>query len=250
MLKRKKQNTQTEWMNAYKEIVEYMKEPQGMKEAEELIQKAISRIPKGKCVYGWSGGKDALALQVICEAAGITDCVLGTIGERWEYQVFPEFVKNHAPDGLKIIDFGVTAEFLNEHPNLVLPATAKDNYYWYKFCNQRAYMRFADEMDADWILLGLRTQDGNKCHGRRDKRQISPMHDFTHEDIFKIMAYGNKPLPPMYHLPDGFNQGTHAWIMRHGGDKELETLWKIDMNIILRNQDVDKVRKFLEAKKV
>lgn len=136
MLKRKKANTQMEWMKAYSDITEYMNEPQGMKEAEELIQKAVSRIPKGKCIYGWSGGKDALALQVICEAAGITDCVLGTIGERWEYPVFTEYVRKHAPEGLKIMDFGVTPEFLNKHSDLVLPANSRDNYFWYRYCNQ------------------------------------------------------------------------------------------------------------------
>ena len=235
-------------MKAYSDITEYMESSEGMKEAEELIQKAISRIPNGKCIYGWSGGKDALALQVICEAAGITDCVLGTIGWRWEYPVFTEYVREHAPEGLKVMDFGITAEFLNEHPHLVLPANSRDNYFWYKYCNQKAYVTYADEMNADYILLGLRTQDGNKCHGRTDKRQISPMHDFTHEDIFKIMAYGGKELPPIYYLPDGFNQGTHAWVMRHGGDKELETIWQIDRDIILKNQELEKVRRFMEGK--
>lgn len=248
MLKRKKQNTQLEWAEAYGNIVEYMKTPEGQKDAEELIQKAIDRIPKGKCIYGWSGGKDALALQVICEAAGINDCVLGTIGWRWEYPIFTEYVMNYAPKGLEIINFDVTPEFLNKHPHLVLPANSKDNYYWYRNCNQKAYVSYADGIGAEYILLGLRTQDGNKCHGRRDKRQISPMHDFTHEDIFKIMLYGGKELPPIYYLPDGFNQGTHAWVMRHGGDKELETLWLIDERILLMNQKLDKVRAFLEAK--
>lgn len=250
MLKRKKHNTQVEWLNAYRDVKEYMKTPEGVHEAELLIEKAISRIPsKDACIYGWSGGKDALALEVICETAGIHDCVLGTIGMRWEYPVFAEYVKEHAPERLHIIDFGVTPEFLNRHPNLLIPATSKDNYFWYKYCNQRAYNTFADDMNADFILLGLRTQDGNKCHGRKDQRQISPMHDFTHEDVFKIMAYGKKELPPIYYLPDGFNQGTHAWVMRFGGDKELETLWQIDKDILLKNQELDKVRKFVEGKK-
>lgn len=249
MLKRKKRNTQSEWMKVYDEITEYMKTPQGEKEAEELIQKAISRIPKGKCVYSWSGGKDALALQVVCEAAGITDCGLGTIGERWEYPSFWEHVKEHAPKGLEILDFGITAEFLNKHPKYVFPANSKDNNYWFVHCNQRHFSEYADKMNADYILLGHRVQDGNKCHGRKDQRQIAPMHDFTHEDIFKIMAYGHKELPPIYYMPDGFNQGTHAWVMRFGGDKELETIWQIDRNILLRNQVLDKVRKFVEGKR-
>ena len=249
MLKRKKRNTQAEWMKAYDEITEYMKTPQGEREAEELIQKAVSRIPKGKCVYSWSGGKDALALQVVCEAAGITDCGLGTIGERWEYPSFWEHVKQHAPKGLEILDFEITAEFLNEHPKYVFPANSKDNNYWFVHCNQRHFAEYADKMNADYILLGHRVQDGNKCHGRKDQRQIAPMHDFTHEDIFKIMAYGHKELPPIYYMPDGFNQGTHAWVMRFGGDKELETIWQIDRNILLRNQVLDKVRKFVEGKR-
>lgn len=249
MLKRKKRNTQEEWMQAYNDVTEHTKTPEGRKEAEALIEKAISRIPKGKCVYGWSGGKDALALQVVCEAAQIHDCVLGTIGERWEYPAFVEYVKTHKPDGLTILNFDVSAEFLNSHPNYILPANSKDNYFWFKYCNQKAFKTYADDMEADYILLGHRVQDGNKCHGRKDQRQITPLHDFTHEDVFKIMAYGNKELPPIYTMPDGFNQGTHAWVMRFGGDKELETLWQIDRNILLRNQVLDKVRKFVEGKR-
>lgn len=251
MLKRKKKNTQAEWLDAYCKIREYMETPKGVHEAEVLIEIALERIlPLGAshCVYAWSGGKDAIALQVICEEAGIHNCGLGTIGERWEYPTFWEHVRLHAPEGLKIIDFGITPEFLNEHPNYVFPENSRDNYYWFRACNQRLFATYADEMNADYILMGHRVQDGNKCHDRKDKRQITPLHDFTHEDVFKIMAYGKKELPPIYYMPDGFNQGTHAWPMRFGGDKELETLWQIDKNILLNNQELDKVRKFVEEK--
>ena len=91
MLKRKKKNTQAEWLDAYCKIREYMETPQGVHDAEVLIEIALERIlPLGAshCVYAWSGGKDAIALQVICEEAGIHNCGLGTIGERWEYPTF------------------------------------------------------------------------------------------------------------------------------------------------------------------
>ena len=253
-LKNKKHNSQADWIAAWNYAKQFAETTEGKLKAEKLIDTAISRLPKSKCVYGWSGGKDTLALQLICERAGITDCCLGTIGFQWEYPSFVEYVNKNKPENLVIKDFGVTAEWLNTHPQYVFPTNSKDNYFWYKDCNQRSYFEFAKEYDTNYIVLGHRTIDGNVCRNgvlpKGDIKRILPIYDFSHEDVFLLIAYSGKGLPAQYFYKDGFKQGTHAWVMRSGGDKELKTLWEIDKNILLQHRELIKVKNFLEENKL
>lgn len=239
MLKSKKHNTQADWVKAYMNARQNL----DIDRANNLITKALKRIPDGKCIYGWSGGKDALVLQIICEKAGITDCVLGSIGEKWEYPEFWQYVKSYAPKGLVIKDFGITAEYVNNNENLAFPQNSKDSLIWYQKCNQRGYYEYAKEKNADYILVGHRSQDGNNVVSTKNGK-IYPIHDFTHEDIFCILACYGKVLPPIYFYKDGFYQGTHAWIMRTG-KTALDDIYNIDKNILINNTDVNKVREYL-----
>lgn len=251
-LKNKKHNLQSEWLYAWNYAKGYSQSVEGKIKAEKLIEKALERIPNERCVYGWSGGKDTLALQLICERAKIADCALGTIGFQWEYPSFIEYVEKNKPKKLVIKDFGITAEWLNAHPQYVFPSNSADNYYWYKNCNQKAFFEFAKEKDSKHIVLGHRTIDGNICRDgilpKGDTKRIFPMFDFSHEDCFLLIAYAGKELPAQYFYPDGFKQGSHAWVMRAGGDKELETIWNIDKNILLNHKELLKVQNFLKEK--
>ena len=98
MLKNKKHNTQKDWLLAWEAQKRFAETEQGKQRVEYLINLAISRIPKGKCVYTWSGGKDAIALQCICERVGITECALGTIGLQWEYPSFVKYIEKNISD--------------------------------------------------------------------------------------------------------------------------------------------------------
>lgn len=245
MLKVKKRNTQKEWVDAWNSIAQ--REPDKQK-AEKLIEKALTRIPKetDKCIFGWSGGKDALALEIICQRAGIEHCVLGTIGEQWEYPSFWKYVQEHKPKGLEIKNFNISEQFMYDHPNLVFPANARDNYAWYQKCNQRSYYEFADEKNANYILLGHRNLDGNNCKSSKNGK-IYPLFDFTHEDIFCILSAYHIQLPEMYFYIDGFKQGTHAWIMRSGATA-IDDIWAIDKELLLSHRRLPKIKDFLLTK--
>lgn len=247
MLKNKKHNSQKDWLLAWEQAKALAQTEQGKERAERLISTALSRIPtEGKCVYGWSGGKDALALQCICERAGIKECVLGTIGFQWEYPSFVEFVKKNAPAHLTIKDFGVTADYLNEHEEMLFPENSRDAYKWFIKCNQSAYYGFAEEREADHIILGHRKLDGNRVDEGRIKKKVFPMWDFTHEDNFLLLAYSGKSLPMQYYYPRGFHCGTGAWVMREGGEKAMREIYEIDKTILEKHMDIDKIREFME----
>ena len=247
-LKSKKHNTQFDWLMAWEAQKVFAETEAGKKRAEYLTELAISRIPKGDCVYCWSGGKDAIALQCICEKAGITTCALGSVGLRWEYPSFIDFVNKHKPAGLIIKDYDYTADFFNKNENLLFPVDYKDNYYWFVHYIQRTFKEFLKETGADYVILGHRRQDGNIVADGYMKQKAFPMYDFTHEDVFLLIAYNKKVLPYIYFYPNGFNLGTHPWTKRRGDDP-LGELYEIDKNILLNNTEINKVRIFLENKK-
>ena len=69
-------------------------------EAEALVKKtvyAIWKVTRGRRVgYAWSGGKDSIALQYVCERAGIYRCVMGT-SRSLELRMFMEWVERNKP---------------------------------------------------------------------------------------------------------------------------------------------------------
>lgn len=81
---KKQTSSNADFVKAWNEIESLV----SREEAQAIINKAVADIRQktaGKRVgYAWSGGKDSLALQYVCEQAGITDCVLG-IASKLEY---------------------------------------------------------------------------------------------------------------------------------------------------------------------
>lgn len=239
VLKSKKRNTQEDWLTAYR----YAQLERDVERSERLIEKALARIPKeGKKFYGWSGGKDALAMQVVCERAGIHDCVLGSIGERWEYPAFWSYLMQNKPPECQVKAYDLTVEFMNEHENMVFPTSSKDSYRWFPITYQRTWNGYKEEVQADYILLGHRKLDGNNLSSKNGK--IYPIFDFTHEDIFCIIACNDLDLAPSYFYPRGFYQGTRAWVMR-SGKNAVDEIYDIDPNILVENRDVRKVNEYL-----
>ena len=256
MLKSKKHNSQSEWVAAWNASKIMAKTPEGASRAEYLIDTACRRVPTESTVYGWSGGKDTLALQVVVERCGVERGVIGTIGWRWEYPSFKRFVMSAKPSGVVVRDFGYTAEWMNENPRFVFPESSKDAYYWFTHCNQAAYYGYAKEVGADNVVLGHRTADGNVCGGgemvSHGVRKVFPLHDWSHEDVFLVVAYAQIGLPEIYFEDGGFYQGTHAWPMRTGGRRAMEEIWRINPSILKSGADIDKVREFvneMEAEK-
>lgn len=76
-------------------------------EAQALVASTVNDIKlktAGKTVaYAWSGGKDSLALQYVCEQAGIHRCVFCT-SKALEYPAFLQWVYQYHPVGMTTIE--------------------------------------------------------------------------------------------------------------------------------------------------
>lgn len=252
MLKSKKHNTQAEWLAAWEAAKLEAETREGRERAEKLIDIGASRVPSGATVYAWSGGKDSIALEAIMSAAGLDYGVLASEGEKWEWPSFVRYVKESKPKGLHVREMGITADFLNKRPELVWPTEYKHAWWWTVEKNQKAVHRFIESVGAEYVVMGHRTQDGNWCNGGSfDKgkfTRVFPMHDFTHEDVFLLIAYIGKGLPDQYFYEDGFMRGTRAWIVERNGDEAGEKVWRYDKDVLYRNMDIEKVRMFVERK--
>lgn len=246
MLGRKKSNKQEDWIKAW----EQAKEEHDIDRSEKLINLAISRLPDDldKCVYGWSGGKDTLALEIILNRTGKKiRCCHGTIGKQWEYPSFYEYCQKHKPEHCVDYDFGITDEWLEKHPKLIFPDTHKEEARWYVICNQAAFYGYGKDAEAEHILLGHRSIDGNIINSHKNGK-LFPIGDFSHEDVFCILACNGIELPDIYYYPDGFYHGTHAWIMRVGGRKAMEEVWQIDKSLLIAHKNLPKIKEFLATK--
>ena len=110
-------------------------------EAQAIIDKAVTEIKSitsGKRAgYAWSGGKDSLALQYVCEKAGITDCVLG-IASKLEYTQFLDWVKANSPKGLCVWDnTKLDLQWLAKHQDMLFPTDSKKAAQWLHIIQHR-----------------------------------------------------------------------------------------------------------------
>lgn len=194
-------------------------------QAETLVDETVARIKAataGKRVgYAWSGGKDSIALQYVCEQAGITDCVLG-IASALEYPQFIEWVEQNKPQGLRIWDNkALTLEWLAQHPDMLFPTDSTKAARWFSIIQHRAQAWFFKECNLDIICLGRRRQDGNYTGKNgiytdaKGVTRLSPIAEWTHEQILAVIHYfmGDN-MPPIYGWKNGFTVGTGVWAAR------------------------------------
>lgn len=194
-------------------------------EAASLVERTVERIRRetaGKKVgYAWSGGKDSLALQYVCEQAGITDCVLG-IARELEYPAFLRWVEKNKPAGIRIwSNDSLDLEWLARHPEMLFPQKSSQAARWFSLIQHRAQAWFFRELGLDMIILGRRTQDGNHTGpgglytDGKGVTRFSPIMDWKHEEILAVIHYfmdGN--MPPIYDWENGFVVGTGVWPAR------------------------------------
>lgn len=234
MLKSKKHNSEKQWREAYFGIRNIISKG----EIDQKLYKAIQRVrteTKGlKTVWCWSGGKDAQALRVVCEMAGLTDCVMGAPAKELEYPTFNKFVEEKAPKGLHIIRTKIDLEYLNRNPEMLFPTEMKYDDKWADIYIRKPWYDYCKDNGAEVIILGNRTQDGNICgkngvYYKGKLKKVCPLYDFTHEEIFALLTYYNMELPPQYMYKDGFKYGSHPWAKRtamYTKDKEI-TMWEL-----------------------
>jgi 3'-phosphoadenosine 5'-phosphosulfate sulfotransferase (PAPS reductase)/FAD synthetase len=215
---------------------------------EQLIEQTVDEIRKHtaglRVGYGWSGGKDSVALRYVVERAGVTECVLGI--SNLEFPAFLQWVTDNMPDGLTVISTGQNLAWLARNPRMLFPQGSYGPR-WFKLINHTAQARYFQQQALDVILLGRRRSDGNWCgparatgqppiyRNREGITRYSPLADWSHEAVFALIDRENLPLPPCYGWPRGYQIGTGAWPARqwttsvgHG----FEEVWQIDADVV------------------
>lgn len=220
----KKQCARNEdFVNAWENIEQLV----SREEAEALVASAVSDIlekTKGKRAgYAWSGGKDSLALQYVCEKAGIKRCVIG-LATDLEYVSFLNWIERHAPSGLvRWNNEKLTLGWLAKHPEMLFPSRSAESAKWFSLIQHRAQAWFFKKYNLDIICLGRRLQDGNYTGGagqniytdRKGVTRFSPIAHWKHEQVLAVVHYFmNRNIPPIYDMPNGWIVGTGVWPAR------------------------------------
>jgi hypothetical protein len=238
----RKQNISNEaWLDTIANIEELV----SREEIEELSAATIQDIKaktSGKAAaYAWSGGKDSIVLGKLCEAAGVTSCMIGVCN--LEYPAFMKWVSGNKPQGCEVINTGQDLKWLSEHPEMLFPQDSTTAARWFAIVQHRAQRKYFQSHNLDIIILGRRRADGNYV-GRKSNiytdgngvTRFSPLADWSHEKILAFIHYHNLSLPPIYCWHNGFLCGTHPWPARQWTGSEAngwQEVYNIDRDIVI-----------------
>lgn len=241
MLGRKQTSRQQDWIAAYQSIETLVPRAVFDRLFEQTVEQ-VKAIAHGRQVaFAWSGGKDSLALQGVCEAAGIDACVMGLTD--LEYPAFLQWVTDHMPWELEIVHTGQTLTWLAAHPDMLFPQDAKTAATWFRLVQQTAQAIYYARHRLDMLILGRRRADGNYTGrdgsglytNREGLTRYCPLRDWSHEHVLAYMRYYGPAWPPIYGWPNGFQVGTGPWAARQwtgSVENGWREVWCIDSSIV------------------
>jgi|AATF01.1.fsa_nt_gi GMP synthase, PP-ATPase domain/subunit len=166
VLGRKQRIKNSDWVDVFEKIEQSVTK----KELDCLVEKTIKDIKKKakgkKAAYAWSGGKDSLVLGEICQRAGITPCVLVICN--LEYKAFIEWVDEHKPPELSVINTGQDMKWLAAHPHMLFPQDSKYASQWFRLSSIEGRRNITKKMG--WICCCL---EGGGLTGTMSAREIT-----------------------------------------------------------------------------
>lgn len=238
---RKKQCTKNEdWLQTFDNIESIITKKEIEKLTKETVNKIKAVVSGKRAAYAWSAGKDSLVLGKLCEAAGITNCMIAVCD--LEYPDFMNWVIGNKPSECQVINVGLNLDWLSKHQNMLFPQDSTTAGKWFSIVQHKAQKQYFKEQDLDMLLLGRRCADGNYTGknsniytDRNGITRFSPMADWKHEHIIAFLHYNKVSLPPIYKWKNGFLCGTHPWPARQWTDS-IENGWQevydIDPSIV------------------
>lgn len=231
VLKAKSAYSNDDVARVWSTITEYVTE----EEAERAVMTAAAEtrlVLNGRtddAVYGWSGGKDSIALQVVMERAGVRRALLGTL-PHLEFTAYVEWVAAHQPDGLTHLgNTAITPAWLAkpENDRYLFPENSRDGYRWTLLGTRWAQHLYQEQQRPRLQIYGRRTADGNSIpstpygiHKTRRLTSYCPIRDWSHELVLAVIHYNRRALPPVYGFPNGWKTGTGSWPGRRVGDRD------------------------------
>lgn len=215
MIPKKQNSKQIDWVQAVNDAYANPDYERAGKLVADAVQNVREIVQVGDRVgWGWSGGKDSQALRVIMNEAGIEDCYLGI--SALEYPDFLAWATDNMPDRLDIIlnDY-VNMDWLARSPQMLFPDTWHAGR-WFRMIQKKARETYALKWQKTVLFLGRRKVDGNNRpdYVHQGTRVVSPIYDWSHEDLICVIGAYDLPLPPCYAWPRGFQVGTGSWAAR------------------------------------
>lgn len=254
-LGRKQAIKNEDWLEAVKTIEKDVPLAELDKLTVSTIEDIKSTVKGKKAAYAWSAGKDSIVLGHICEAAGITDSMIGVCD--LEYPAFMSWIQEHKPNGCVGINTHQGICWLDAHPDMLFPQTSKAAARWFSIVQHRAQREYFKAHNLDIIILGRRRADGNfvgrDTHIYTDGHGVtrfSPLAGWSHEQVLAYIHYHKLALPPIYDWPNGYLCGTHPWPARQWTGS-VENGWKevysIDPSVVTAAAEkLESARTFLK----
>lgn len=215
MIGRKQKSKQADWKTVFENIADIVPKSRIERLEREAVE-WLRRTTKGqKVAYAWSAGKDSQVIRHLCELAGINRSALCICN--LEYKDFMDFVNEHKPEGLTIINQGLDLEWLAANQEKYLfPTETKHVDKYMTLIQRNGINNYYKENHLDQIIMGRRRADGNFAPERlyTTKSGITrnlPIYQWEHADVLAYIHYRNLPLPKIYEYEDGFKVGTGAW---------------------------------------
>ena len=254
VLGRKQNMDNQSWRDAMVNIEEYV----SRQELDLLVQDTVDSIKKlvngRRVAFAWSGGKDSLVLEKVCEMAKIEQCMLAVCD--LEYPKFIKWVENNKPENLEIVNTGQNLEWLSKHQEMLFPKDSKTAATWFKIVQHRGQEKYYREKKLDMIILGRRKVDGNYVGrdniytNRKGITRFSPLAEWPHEAILAFLHYYNISIPPIYSWEKGYLCGTHPWPARQHMKNHMqgwEEVYRIDPIIVEQAAEyIEAAKKFLK----
>lgn len=213
--------------------------------AEAMVARAArevrATVRSKRAAFGWSGGKDSLALAIVAEAAGIDHSMIGLSAMEWP--AFTSWLDDHSPAHLERVTVeSIDYAWLRDHPAMLFPSTSADAGKWFAAVQHKAQRRYCADHDVEVFLLGRRRADGNFV-GRgtntyTDKggfTRYSPLASWSHAELLNVLAAYAVPLPDLYFWPRGFIVGTGPWPSRRStgsAETDWDECWRIDPQVV------------------
>ena len=168
-----------------------------------------------------------------------------------EYIAFLDWVEEHKPEKLEVINTGQNMEWLLKHEQMLFPQNSTLAAQWFHIVQHRGQAKYYKAKSLDMLLLGRRRSDGN--YVGKGITRYSPLADWSHEDILAYIHYYKVPMPPIYDWQNGYLCGTHPWPARQWTGS-IENGWKevyeIDSSIVDEAaQHIQSAKEFLEKLK-
>lgn len=238
-LGRKQTATHEQFIEVWRRIREVVSK----EHADFLVENAaeeVKRAVAGKgAAFGWSGGKDSMALRVVAEAAGVRDCVF--VMTDLEFPEFLGWVTANMPPRLRVINNGWDLDWLAAHQDYLFPRTSEAAAKWYSGVQWWGQSKYIKEERVEVLLVGRRYADGNFIPGngwsrkKNGEARFAPIRHWTHEEVLGVVSWAGLELPPIYDWPRGFRVGTGPWPARRYAKGEAGgwgEVWTIDRDIV------------------